>query len=422
MAAFNRVPRTGWRGARMRNGLMALGAALAATIAVSASAQVAPTPSSPPTAPELDASVSAEAAYDTNVAESGAAIAAARKLQLQDEIFTPTLTLNLARPFGREYFFLYGDAGYDFYVHNTILDRERLDLHSGLGGGLGPCRAQVTGGYERHQSDLNTLTTTVVRNTWSDASVGVSGACPRTIGFGPTFSVSEDWASNSNPTLISTNYRTLAVTGGLAYTRPVFGVLSLYGEYDQTIFPNRLAGFGPSPITNGYQLYSGGVRYERKLGARIEGTFSVAYTSLRPDVAGVAGFNGATYAVDVTFKVTGKIGTHVHFDRAARPSVQLDTTYSIDNDYLAEATYAISSRMTLHAGGTVTTRSYAGPLLDPAIDLTHEQLNDLYATLDLNLGRRLDLLFDVRQENRIASISAYSYNSTRVSVTATSKF
>jgi hypothetical protein len=407
----------------MRSAFVVLGAVLTAIVlGPAAFAQQTPGADTPLSTPVLDATLSAEALYNSNVAASDEQIAASRGLQLQDEIFTPTLSVNVVRPFGRGGFFLTGDAGYDFYDRNTILDRERLDLHTGIGDGVGQCQGRLTGSFSRHQSNLDDLTLAVVRNVEDDTSVAFSGSCPRTIGFVPSVSVSQDWASNSNPFRLSSDYRTLVATAGLAYTRPVFGVLSVYGEYDQTVFPNRLLLIGASALADSYQLYSGGVRYDRKLGARIEATFSLAYTSLQSDIPGAAGFNGLTYAADVTFQATGKIGAHVHFERAAKPSNRIDTTYTIQEDYLAEVTYAISPRTSLKFGGLIRTRDFAGPTLVSTIDLTHEQLDTIYGTLSVNLSRRLTFLLDIREEDRRSSLSAYNYDSARISLTATTTF
>ena len=76
----------------------------------------------------LTASVSGETLYDTDVAQSDAQIAAERGIVLADEIYTPSVTVDAVKPLGRENVFLHAIASYDFYQHNTILDRERLNL------------------------------------------------------------------------------------------------------------------------------------------------------------------------------------------------------------------------------------------------------------------------------------------------------
>ena len=101
------------------------GAVLVASVGPSVG-QASPGPNSEPV------KVEADVVYDSNVAASSAALAAARGLAQADEIYTPSLDLNYVKQVGVDSFFLTGQAGYDFYQRNTILDRERLNAQSGF--------------------------------------------------------------------------------------------------------------------------------------------------------------------------------------------------------------------------------------------------------------------------------------------------
>jgi hypothetical protein len=370
----------------------------------------------------LTASVSGETLYDTDVAQSDAQIAAERGIVLADEIYTPSVTVDAVKPLGRENVFLHAIASYDFYQHNTILDRERLNLNAGGGFEAGPCQATLTGDFARHQSDLQDLNLAVVRNVEQNESIGLDAGCPKPIGLSPTLSVTQVWDGNSDALVAISNYNSLNVTAGLAYSRPIFGQASIYGQYISAKFPNRLVFGAGGPTTDGYSLYAGGLRYDRKLGARIEATFKVAYVTLRPVSTATPGFSGLTYAGDVWVRATGKIKLHAHAERDTNPSNEINTTYTIEQNYLVEATYAASSRASLAIGASDSVLNYEGGSLVSAIDITHEQRKSAFATLTLAVGRRLAVIVDVREVMRTASLAAYNYDGTRVGLTLKATF
>jgi hypothetical protein len=390
---------------------MVLGALLAVTTSQAFAQQ----------APGLDISASAEAAYNTNVAESDEQVAAQRGLQLQDEIYTPTLTVDFLKPLGREAIFLDATGSYQFYQHDTILNRQNLDLLGGLKAGVGPCRGTVSDEYKNYQSDLDNLTTVVVRNTVQDELIKFDGSCPRTIGFAPTLSLSQDWTTNSATEIASSNYRSFNAQVGAAYTRPVFGQLTLFGAYTRTDFAN-LVPEGATFVQNGYQLYSAGVRFDRKLGGRIEGSLQVSFTSLSPYSSNTPGFSGFTYDADVNFRATGRIGAHFHADRETLPSSQTGSTYSIEEDYIGDIDYTLSSRLEIKLGVSSVSQQFKGNNVDPFAVITNETINSGFGSASWKLGRRLELVFAISERGRRSNLPQYNYDSTLVSATATTKF
>jgi hypothetical protein len=379
-----------------------------ASDAESASAQPAETRS-------VSWSVDAALAYDSNVAGLDALTAAKEGLKPSDDIFSPGVAADVVLPVGPDSVFLHGSAGYNFYGRNTILNSQDVHLDGGFDARLARCNSQVTATYTNGQSNLNELTVGVVRNVEDDESITLTASCPRRVGLIPTVSVSDEAAHNSNPLQQPSNFNSAKATFGIGYAQPMLGVLSLYGFYDDTEFPNRLP-------EDGYKLYAVGVRYDRRLGARIEAVASLSYSELSPDLAGDPSFNGPTYSLDGTFRATGKIKAHVRLERLLEPVLQLDATYAIEQTYLAEAVYAVNSRVNATIGVSEQLEDYRGAFLAPAVDVTHETLDALYASASLDLGRRLVLVFDVREERRSANLTAYDYASTRVGLTARAKF
>src|SRR5690242_13118414 len=79
-----------------------------------------------------DVRVDSSLRYDSNVARSDDATAALRGIQPEDEIFTPGVSVDVARVLGGQSVFLQGALSYNFYAHNSKLNRERLVLDTGV--------------------------------------------------------------------------------------------------------------------------------------------------------------------------------------------------------------------------------------------------------------------------------------------------
>ena len=105
------------------------------------------------TAPVSDVKFDVTAEFNSNVARSDAARAAARDLSRSDQRITPGLSVDLARNLGQTRLWLNGSAGYDFYRRNSQLNRERIGLESGIKQPVGPCRAARLRG-SRHVAGL----------------------------------------------------------------------------------------------------------------------------------------------------------------------------------------------------------------------------------------------------------------------------
>ena len=366
----------------------------------------------------LDASLKEE--YQSNVAGGGAAVAALRGLKQSDYVLSPTLLVDIFRPIGRESIFLTGSTAYNFYERNHILSRENFNLSGGVNGQLSLCRATLSGAYARRQNDLQDITRTAIHDTYQQTSVGLNGACGRSVGFSPNFSITQTWSNNSLSQLQSSDYKTLGGTGGVSYQRPTFGNLSLFGQYQSTEFTNRILFFNLSPQHDGFDTYGGGVSYVRQLGARIQGSVSLSYTSVKP-FAGSASFNGPTYGADVTFRASSRLMLHGSVTRDVQPSNVFDATYFLETKGLVEADYHLGSRLDVDVAASETDRTFKGPALVKGVDLRNDTQKSIYATVTYTL-RKLYVALDLRNDQRTANVAGLSYPDNRIGVTAGARF
>jgi hypothetical protein len=221
--------------------------------------------------------------------------------------------------------------------------------------------------------------------------------------------------------LQTSNYRSFTATGGVAYRRPIFGSVTLFGDYVKADFPEQFL-FGLFPIPEGYQLYGGGARYDKTVGARILGELSISYTSLEPISPLSPAFQGVTYIADLKYSATNRLKVHFNFHRAVNPSNRFGASYYIEREELLEATYDASSRLSLTAGISEANRRFEGPNLNPVLDISDEDDWDFYGSLNFAMTRRLTLGLDVRQEERRANLTEYGYSDTRVGLSLKAHF
>ncbi len=407
--------------------------AVAAGLPLAAAAQQqGSAPSIQPGARVTEVDVIGQIIYDSNVTGSNTAVAAARRLSPSDVIFEPRISFVIARPVGRETFYVQGDTGYDFHLRDTLLNRENIDIRPGVIGRIGICQSMIDGEYSRAQSDLDELarsptglpTRLQEKNVFQVEQIGGNATCGRAVGLAPSFTASEAWVQNSSLFQRFSNSQTFSGSGGLTYQRPVLGSLRLFGAFSQTDFPNRvgLPSFEEVGVATGYKTYSGGVTYVRAVGSRLQGSASVSYTKL--DEQGVGhGFSGATYSAALIYQFSTRLGASTNVSRATVPSSRLNSTYGIDELYSEQLNYQLSSRLMVSGGASYAHNNYNGiPFSRGGFDITDEKYYTAFSNVNYQLTRRLSLGAHAEQRQRNANFPGLSYPDTRLGLMAQATF
>lgn len=367
----------------------------------------------------LDFGARATVLHDSNVSRSNTTLADDRGITPADVIFTPSLTFDLLWPLGRQSFFANGAVGYDFYNKNDQLNSDRLNLTSGLNGQAGPCMGTVQGGFSRSRNDLQDLTLTNPENIRDVTSANLSISCSRGFGFGVSLSAGHEWASNSNAVQAQSDYETSTGQIGLTYGRPTLGTLTVFATRQRTQY-DTLPGLMSNP---GYDMTAMGVSFERRLGARIQGTVSFSYSmveSLRSGPGATDDFDGPTYGGDLVFRPTDRIETTLNYSRSVVPSNSFGKLYDVQEDVRLGARYELSSRFQIGAGLAYLDSKSEGPTLGnaPSILLTDSRTKVAFASLTFKQSQRTSLRLDVTREEREADVPAFEYSTTRVGLTA----
>ena len=368
---------------------------------------------------ELKVDLRAHVEHDSNVARSSKGAAAVRGLAVADTIFTPSVAIDVRAPVGRQTLFLRGSTGYDFYDKNTQLNRARVDVEAGGARQAGPCLATLSSGYTRGLTQVDDpLLITAVENVQETKAVDVALACRRDSGLGFALSASKEWADNSLAAFVQSDSETTLGSAAITYARPALGTLSVFVSRETTEYPNRL-------ISSGYDLDSFGATYERRLGARIQGSITAAYTvldftELTPSGGGTQ--KGTTYAANLSYRVSSRFRMTANFDRSVSPSVAIGRSYDLMTGYRISGDYDIGSRLNFAAGGARIDRQAGGNFQVSPLSLTDSVTNTIFASLRYKQSERFSITLNAARETRNTNTPQFDYTSNRIGVTAGAAF
>jgi Putative beta-barrel porin 2 len=423
--------------------LLTSGPAIAATAAVVVGmigspcvAQVAGLPTFGISAPQITPGVDEKqigidltGGYDSNVARSDAALAAARGVKQQDVYIFPAADVLFSHVLGRETVYLDAVAGYKAFDRNSFLDRSNIQIGAGTIGQVSICQATVAGAYNRSQADLSALPVAVekgsasfaAKDTQTNAVVDFNAICGRSIGFAPTMNVSEVWVTNDAVSFRAIDADVFSGSGGITYRSPVLGSATISGQYSKVTYPNRFVpGFGGESL--GFQTTGGGVTLARAVGSRLSGSLSVNYTKLEPGSGFTQGFSGITYNGNIAYALNPRLNLTLVAGRAVTPSNEIEASFEISEIYGVEASYALGSRLTLATGYSRNHINYEGILFPVTFNLTEQTINTVYWNGGFRLNRHLTLIPSITYSQRATNFAPMNYNDVIVAFTARSTF
>ena len=410
-----------------------------------------PAPDAPPVTAQMTAT------YYTNVAGSSEALATARGLKLADEVYNPSINLNLVEPMGGISLFLIGQAGYNFYQQNSVLDGESINLQGGANARLGVCDATASGAWSRYQSNPADLLTVTTKNIQQLFSGELDARCDQLGNIIPSASVSQTWSNNSALIYTTQDYHSFSANASVAYKREPIGTISLIGQYTQTAYPHRAFALGTGPEDDGYDLYSGGIRFERAFGATLNLSASVSETSLSTNDDLGKGFNGITYNASLSYHPTARLNFNLALNREVDPGSYLNglygvnevysgqsgsgqtanaasvingtytgqalnATYGINETYSGQASYRVTSRLTATLGASAVESNFAGAAIVPGIDITAQTIRSFYGALAFNASPTFSVSLNVGEDQRSANVIGYSYSGAHVGLAVSKAF
>ncbi len=362
---------------------------------------------------KLDFGLHADVERSSNVARTSTERAALRGITPEDTVFTTLATVDLLAPIGRQSVFLRGSGGYSFYDKNDKLNRERLDFTGGLNAHLGPCSSVVGGGYSRGVNLVDDpILVDNVENIQEVKRANLDLTCQNSTGLGVVAGVSKEWTSNDLASLTSSDYERTRYNVGVSYSRPALGVITVFTTRETTDYQNRI-------LDSGYDLSSYGITYQRELGARIQGTATVAYTSVDPHTSfGGGSMETTTYAASLTYRASSRLSFSGSLDNSITPSSGPGRDYDIGTAYRLSAEYDLGSRISITVGGARVERESKGIILAPTVQLTNSTTDSMFGSVKYKQSERLSFGLYGGREKRSTNARQFDYSNNRIGVSA----
>jgi len=353
-----------------------------------------------------------------NAARTDPGTAAARGLSRSDQRLTVGVDVALNRDLGRNTLRVDGNIGYDFYRRNSQLNRERIGVGVAAGINVGPCLADLSARLDRRQSDLESIVyldlpgLDSVQNTETTQSYRAEGRCGYVYGLRPSLGYEHRRGNNSAPFRDLSNYRSNRVFGGLAYDHPVIGKAKLTYERETVDFPKR-SGSPLAPLS-GYRSDEARLHLSRDIGSLLTASAMVAYTWLKPDNPGTPGFKGLTWRLGGTVKPGLRLQINASTERSINPALGGEALYSRQRVDQVRATYALSERISVNGGFSLSRRTYPGAQANFGPLLQQDSFRRIFAGASLRAGQRLELGLEGGQEKRNGTGTAYDFSSSYV--------
>ncbi len=363
-----------------------------------------------------DIRVSLTDAYETNALRLGDSMPVPAGFSKDDYRFTPSIDFDIVRPVGVQSGFIKGTLGYDFYKRNQRLERERINVAAGFDLRFGgDCHQHAEIGISRQQSDLRDFTRTVaLRSAERRKSYAVAINCGSVFGLKPGVSFDHQAVDNTAAIRQSSDFNSNTYGASLGYVSPVLGEISLFGSYRDGVYPKRISR-GPNPQTDGIEVFNAGLRYNRDIGARLSTNISVGYNKVKPKLAAVRGFSGASFSAGIAWRANDQFRMNIDLGRSVSQSGLLDVSYSIDDSYAIGSSYAFNRALRARVGGSLLKRRFKeSPLTQPNLLGSKDSNVQVYGGLDYSPPGRIGFFTDLTTARRSSQVNSFSYNYTTV--------
>lgn len=398
----------------VKRAFLLIGTALASNVGV-ARAQSAASDQ-----PQTEIYVATEVRHDSNVARTDPTLAASRGLVNGDERLTPSIGVLINRPLGRNALMLNGSIGYDFYRRNHRLNRERLNFGADVALRPGFCEVDLAPTFSRQQSDLaqiaylNATGIDSVRNTETVQNYHAGLTCGRRPGLQPYVEYDRGIGNNSNTVRKISDYRTNRYGGGIKFTNPAVGDLSLGYARTDASYPHRIG--TPLAAQSGYHTDEVTFSFKRDIGSVLTADGGIAYVNVSTEGSGVQSFTGLSYHLGAQFEPVPRLQMHVGLESSVKPALGAAALFERAHSYSADLDYAASSRTTFSLGASRSTHNYNGATNFYGPVLTDDHLTEVHGGVGFKFGQRLQLNLVGGHEVRRANGTIYDYSNTYVAL------
>ncbi len=372
--------------------------------------------------------------YDDNILHIGDGQAPPTGEKRADFRFSPSASAAIGMPFGRQQFYLGGLVGRDFYGRNTILNRNRYLIGGGLNWRLGAsCTGSLAGEFRRRQNLLSEVA--VVQDNVQETQVyGADANCQAPVGLGFGGHVNRTQINNLNPLRQAFDSRSTVFGPSVSYGSPGLGRFSLSGDVTASRYPRRTVPTldGNNAIiraTDGVDIYSGRVGYQRNLGTRFSLQLGVSYLKVKPKPGAVVqfigmpplpfvmsrpGYSGGGYDATISYTPSARINAQFVASRNITSSANVGALFTVAQTYGVDLGYEIGPSINVGLGGTINRRDYRGSfpsVLEPQARISDE-LKRIYAHVTYAPVQLYSLDFELAHQQRNSNPDIYNYKGT----------
>ncbi len=362
--------------------------------------------------------------YDSNVARGSDAAAASRGLEKEDIRLSPAVGVTLNKTLGVHQVALTGSAGYDFYTRNERLNRERVALDASATLRLPICTVDLRTNFSRRQSDLGDLSVipgdpvSSSKNVQTAKGAGATASCGGAVGLRPTAMVDWSDAQNSAEVRKASDNRSFTYDGGVLYTHPSIGNITLYVGKREVDYPNRIP--SPTGALDSFDANRYGLIYSRDIGAQLTVGGEIQYTDVKLG-NGRDGFSGTNWRVNATLslaqlQITGETR------RAVEPSLGFDANFILQSNHSLTLRYALSQRLTTSLNGTLAVRDYDYGIGVVPGQIVHDNMKRASVGLSFLVSNRITLSTEGSYQKRNANGSLYDYDGYQVALRLSTSF
>lgn len=359
------------------------------------------------------------ARYDSNVPRLNDESVNLQRYEREDIRISPGVQLNVARNLGRHQVGLNAFLGYDFYMRNTELSRERLSVEPFAYLDLPVCDLSVSALAARAQSDLGELVyvgldpTIGTDNTETRKRINGKLICGNNYGLRPTLEVERASGDNSNPLRQIADYRMTRIQPGVGYSSPALGEISVYAVKQDTDLPNQPL---PNGDPSGYTLRGFGVQYSRNIGTRLNFNGSISHVEVTPYDRNFPGRSGLNGSVALTLLASDRLQFTAFANRNFTSTLTSTSTYELAQGYGLTANYAANDRLRLRVGGQYSPRRFFYAVTPAGPFIGEQTQYDIFAGASYNLNRRMRLNLDGGYSRRDADLDIFDYQSFHAAV------
>ncbi len=366
--------------------------------------------------------------FDSNILRLGDGLTPAPGQDKADFRVTPAVSASYGTNIGRQQLFLGGTIGRDIYLRNSDRNRNHYGFNGGLNWRLGArCSGLLDANYSSRQQLFSEVSVNTP-NVQQLFSYGGSASCQTGAGLGFGASARHSTTRNNSDARRPFDTNSTSVSPQITYGSPVLGQFSLSGAYNHVTYPNRdvIAGDG-SIDSDGIDILSGRVGYQRGLGSRLSANIGLSYYTTKPQprdilipIAPGIGVpvsrdsrSNLGYDFGINYNSGNRLTASFTARKSAAASINVGAQSQVVQAFAGDIGYRLNRAISLNTGISHTQRDYRNSFtsIEEPQRRTQDKITRVFGGVSYAPGGRYSVSAEVAYQDRASKPEIYSYNS-----------